>query len=272
MRGIIPRPNKERKMKSTVTLLIAAAALALATFPLHATVLYDGLAGTSPQAQGWLTFASILGATPTTAGGVTTLDTTGGGLNLEHAGFSNYTPAASLVNAGFPTLDSTAGFDLSFTIKLDTEAHATNDRAGFSVILLDQNHEGVELGFWSTEVWAQNDSPLFTHGEGNLSEGHTAYDPAAFHDYDLAISGANYALLSDGQLLLSGSTRDYSSFGVPYTLGNYVFFGDDTGSARGAVEISRIAVVPEPVCGMMAALGVSVVVRGRGRHRDAISA
>ena len=70
---------------------------------------------------------------------------------------------------------------------------------------------------------------------------------AANKTYDLNVVGSTYILLANGTPILSGPLRDYSSSGTPYNLSNYIFVGDDTTSAAGAFEMSRLAVtVPEP--------------------------
>lgn len=243
-----------------------AAALFLATLtaapPAGAAVLYDGTLGTTPQAQGNLSYFALAGTATETgaATGTTTLNTTAGGSNAEYAGFSNYLVTGTPVSATFPPLNPAAGFDLSFTAKVDAEAHATNDRAGFSVILLGSDHVGVELGFWTTQVFAQ--SSTFTHAEQTPAP----FDPTAFHNYDLRIAGTGYTLSADGTPVLAGTTRDYSATGIPYTLPSYLFLGDDTGSARGTAEISRIAIaVPEPAAVGTAALGLLLATRRRRR-------
>lgn len=226
-----------------------------------AQVLYNGAAGTSPQSQGWLEYTSLLStATESTAGGKTTLDTTAGSSNSEEAGFSNYTPGGTLVNSSFPALNPAgSGFGLTFSVKLDSESHASTNRAGFDVILLGSDHNGIELGFWTNEIFAQASSPLFTHAENT-----TGFDPTAQSWlYALTVQGGNYELTANGIEILSGVTRNYTAFppGVPYTLPNYVFLGDDTTSGQGAEEISSVAVVPEPGTLTILAVGAVTMIR-----------
>ena len=109
------------------------------------------------------------------------------------------------------TLDRAAGFTVGISLLVEREAHASPDRAGFSLIVLGSDSKGVELGFWGNEVWAQTSAPLFTHGEG------AAFDTTkSLTDYALTILGGNYSLKAGGQTILTGQVRDYSAFGLPY--------------------------------------------------------
>ncbi len=127
-------------------------------------VLYDGALNTAPSDQGWAyqAFPGPAGETATVSvgGGVTTLTTTGA--NGIQAGYSRIAPFS---------LDRATGFTLDFDVKLLSEAHASNDRAGFSVIVLSHDKKGIELGFWDGLVWAQSDSPFFTHAEEAFGSG-----------------------------------------------------------------------------------------------------
>ncbi len=253
-------------------LLIGAGVLSLVAGRAAAAVaLYDGTQPGLPQSQGWLAYKLILGTATTTltaGAGPTILDTTAAGLNGEYAGFSNFAPTGSLVNPAFPTLSPTTGFDLTFNVKLDSESHGSNNRAGFSVLLLGNDLNGIELGFWPGQVWAQSDSPIFTHGEQT-----TGFDPSTgFHQYDLNVSGTTYTLTADGTQILTGATRNYTAnslafpLNVPYSTPNFVFLGDDTTSARGAAEIQSIGVsVPEPTTGVLTVAALGLASRRRRR-------
>jgi hypothetical protein len=221
------------------------APLALLVTPALGALLYDPASGQlpnnytpNPWSYGQLTapeagfVASTVVASPVSA------SVSGGLLNLN-------TTAAS-VRAGWSSigdpLDRETGYTLSFDLRINAETHASNDRAGVSVIVLSSDLLGIELGFWTSEVWAQNVG--FTHGEGT-----TAFNPAAgVISYDLTIQGSGYTLKANDTTILTGSLRDYSAAGFPYTTPNFGFFGDNTFSAAansdlGAVEFT---VVPEP--------------------------
>lgn len=218
------------------------------------TSLYDGALGGTPDTQGFFFQArpQTSSATQVFSSGITTLTTT----------------LALNVQAGYPArldrvpqLDRAAGYSLRFTARVVAEQHADSDRngdgiddrAGFSVIVLSNDLRGIELGFWPDEFWAQEGDRtgapaqmLFTHAEG------AAFDTTVQRAiYDLAIKGNTYTLSSGGQNLLSGPLRDYSRSGFPYTVGNFIFFGDNTTSASAIVELAYVAVeqaspVPPP--------------------------
>ncbi|MBY0508075.1 MAG: PEP-CTERM sorting domain-containing protein [Bryobacteraceae bacterium] len=223
---------------------------------LPATVLYQGSLNTSPGAQGW-TYGAIGGATETVANGETTLDTSAA--NGTYAGYS----LTSQV------LDRIMGFEFSFTLRLLSEAHANNDRAGLSIILLSSDKRGIELAFWDNEVWAQNEGatkpPRFTHGEG------AAFDTTQLTDYRIQILGNNYTLSTGAGVLLTGTLRDYSNepalFGVLdiYNTPNFVFVGDNTTSARGSFALSQVTfqAVPEPTTGFLTVAALALFLRKR---------
>ena len=200
-----------------------------------AVSLYDGSLNTFPENQGSLVYVpNGTVANKSVGGGKTSFDT---GDAATRAGWSAF----------LSNLDRTTGFVLSFDLKIDSESHLTNDRAGDSVILLGSDHQGVELGFWTNEIWAQTSSPAFTHGEGH------AFDTTSMTHYDLGIHGSNYELFANGNSILTGSVRDYSALGANpnvYAFGNFAFLGDDTSSATASIEWSSMSIAPEPVMGL----------------------
>lgn len=205
-----------------------------------AVVLYDGTLGGTPTTQGF--FYQNL---PTgTAGqiytnGVTILDSTLVGDNA----YAGYTGNPALV----PTLDRVAGYRLHFTVQIESEAHSNNNRAGFSVIVLSDDTKGIELGFWTDEVWAQSDDsgggPLFTHAEGTIFTTTTG-----LINYELTILSDTYSLYNEGNLILTGPLRDYRNFTGPidpYETPNFIFLGDDTFSAQARIRLAYVAVTTE---------------------------
>lgn len=210
-------------------------------------VLFDGQLGTAPSAQGWFFITDPLSgalSTQTAFAGWTTLDTRT--QRTESAGYPSFG------HPGIGTLDRSLGFTLSFDIKLIAETHVSTNRAGFSIIAIANDLKGVEVSFWQNQIWVQNDSPLFTHGES------VAFNTtAAFVDYDLRFLGNSYQLKADGNTILSGSLRDYSSFGFPYSVPNFVFMGDDTSAASAAVQIARVELVKVPELGSTPLISVA---------------
>jgi hypothetical protein len=67
-------------------------------------------------------------------------------------------------------------------------------------------------------------------------------------DYSLTIFGDGYTLLANDAVILDGSLRNYTDFGLPYTVPSSIFLGDDTSSAKANVNLARVALVnPAPV-------------------------
>lgn len=203
------------------------------------TTLYNG-AG-APADQPWLTFTN-LGATQfADPGRPVNLNSTAS--NNAYAGYSNYTinPAGpsvgALKNSAFPPLDRTLGYTLNFNVKINSESHNRPDRAGFSVTAISSDLQGIELGFWTDEVWAQNVG--FTKGESSSFDTTTALVA-----YELTVLGDTYTLAANGVPLASltnQSLRNYSSFGSPYNTPNFIFFGDNTTSAGANITLGAIA-------------------------------
>ncbi|MEE3717507.1 Ig-like domain-containing protein [Tumidithrix elongata RA019] len=206
--------------------------------------LYNASLNTLPTTQGWLFSSLPSGITPTAANGVTNLNTFAN--SLSYAGFAR----------ADQVLDRTIGYTLNFTAQVLAEAREASanknndgkdDRAGFSVIVLSSDKKGIELGFFSNSVWAQNDGAnLFTQAESVAFN--TSVNPV---NYQLSIQGNTYILkatnaVTNATATLSGRVRDYTPFvGTidPYETPNLIFLGDDTTSARANVNIGSISLV-----------------------------
>jgi hypothetical protein len=212
------------------TLALAAPSLA------GAQVLYDAGQDELPQAQGWFYLALPSAPAPLVAvtNGVLFLDSMA--TNSIQAGYALTTPT---------DLNRTDGFAVNFSLRLTAEQHSGSEhRAGFSVIVLDAEARGIELGFWTTSIWAQADAPIFTRAE-QVSVDTTA----AWLDCTLSLGPTNYTLFVDSHPLLVGPVRDYSAFaGVldPYETPNFLFFGDNTTSARAAWGLKHFTLVTPP--------------------------
>lgn len=199
----------------------------------HAQILYDAQPGTLPTAQGW-SFAALPGtARQTHTGSATRLDTR-----------LPWTEVAGYALQPNPPLDRHTGFNLFLRFHL-LEAQSTRpERAGFSVIVLDTERRGIELGFGAGEVFAQHDQPLFTRGE-------SADFPFLSGPVEavLSIRGDRYTLFLHRRPALSGPLRDYTAFqGFPdvYETPNFLFVGDNTTSAAALVDLMHVAQVRPP--------------------------
>jgi hypothetical protein len=226
-----------------------------------------GLTPNTSNADGgpYLVFGQSGGGTQTSLDGAgtnlnTTLNTTNP--NATAAGYSNRgviigipaTPGA-FVNGAFPRLDRTTGYTLSFNAAIVSESSASPDRAGFSVIALSSDAQGIEIGFSPSNgvIFAQNFN--FTQGESFVIESL----PAA--NYDLAILGSIYTLSANKTQILTGNLRSYNPTALfnPYQTPDFIFLGDDTSQARanvnlGAVSLTTTAVPFEfsPALGLVA--------------------
>lgn len=204
-------------------------------------VLYDGALNTTPDNQGFSYLTNPLArpsARQSVEKGVTTLDTTPA--KSDSAGYF----ARQVSN-----LNRTAGYTVSFTVQIVAEDHAgsdkngdgVGDRAGFSTIVLSSDNKGVEISFWTDKIWVQDDGArLFIQAEGknfNTTSG--------LIRYDLTIRGEGYSLQANGNQLLRGALRDYSSFGWPYNVANFFFLGDDTSSASAKFKLAAASLNTE---------------------------
>ena len=237
----------------------------------HATVLYDGLLGTGMTDQNWLYLTDPMpgaSAEPSVDDGATTLDTTP--VTTDKAGYFSMTPAA---HPGVGTLNSSVGFSVLFTVKLHSESHGTNtDRAGFSVIVIDSALKGVEVAFWTDEIWAyeiqvqpEPDEPLFLH---SATEQAAFTTPTELTEYQLDFHGSTYSLSTGGNTLIEdGDLKDYTPHSNDvYKTPNLIFFGDDTSQADSEVSISRIELIPEPATTTVLLVGLAAGMAGRKRR------
>lgn len=177
------------------------------------TTLYNGTLGTLPQNQGFLTFGDLFPntAAQTLVTGGVTLDTTPQAppqnpFGRRYAGYSNYTLNATLANPNFPTLDSTTGFSIAFNVAVSQENSLSPNRAGFSLIAITNDLQGIEIGFNNNLIFAQQDNPLFTRGEN------VAFNTAQATNYSFRVLNNNYTLFANGTQILTGTLRDYSAF------------------------------------------------------------
>jgi len=249
--------------------------------------LYDGASNVTPNQYNvpsqWLNFGSLNGGTQTVSGGLTNLDTSSS--NAAYAGYSNYNIAnppvssslitpTTLVNPSFPSLDRNAGYNLSFTVRINSQANnGTNGayRAGFSVIALSSDKQGIEIGFRTDDIFAQVNSSFNSISPAEQKTGINSL-LSNLTTYNLNISGNNYTLTSNATTLLSGLLRDYTTatgFGSDvYRTPNFVFLGDDTTSAQANIDLKSVtlttntAAVPyefSPTAGIFALVAGSII-------------
>lgn len=253
-------PNRPRRLSARQLVLPWLAVLTLIALPpakagaavgVQSTlVLYDHTLGGTPNTQGYFSYQAYNlvniftppQATQTYTGGYTVLDTTP--QKNDAAGYNASLPASL-------TFDRAQGYQVMFAVQVITETHAgsdrnsdgVDDRAGFSLIVLSSDKKGIELGFWTNRIWAQEGGSggnLFTQAEG-----------AAFNttsgviNYTLQILNNTYSLQANSSTILSGAVRDYTAFtGLidPYETPNYIFLGDDTGSAQAKIKLGTVSV------------------------------
>lgn len=219
------------------------------------TLLYNGSLGNTPDTQGWLAYGTtpFFSATQTATAGYTNLNS----LTLGSGGYSNYRSTQAIpVNSNFPTLDRADGYNLSYQFRINSESHSSDtngdsliDRAGFSLIALSSDRQGIELGFWTNEIWAQRGgtgSTLFTHSPTERA----FFSTTGMINYDLLVLGNNYYLFANNRAILQGSLQDYTAFSTagtglpynPYTTPNFLFVGDNTTSGAVNSDLARFAV------------------------------
>lgn len=231
-----------------LTLTLATGLLCAAT--VRAVVLYDAALDTLPAAQGWL------------SGGIgpVTHSATGGIYSFDSSAQMSTQWGHSLTLNGSP-LDTDRGFDLAFTLRVISEDHGANlNRAGFSLLFTGQDPtHSLELAFWIDRVWAYHYDALqgspFVQGVG------AAIDATQWANYTLQVRQQSFTLLSGATTLMSGPLENYTAQGVPYSSTNFIFFGDDTSSARTSVQLTSIQLspVPELPPALMLAIGLLVV-------------
>ena len=212
--------------------------------------LYDSSVSNTPDKQGF-TYRGIaltppILASQTFAAGGTVLNT-----RLDYEDYAGYLGQPSLM----PTLDRDSGYTVTFAVQIVQENHpdtdkdgdGKDDRAGFNVVVLGKDNQGIALGFWQDKVWAYEggaaeppDGKLLTQAES------VAFSTTSLTVYKLAVYGDTYSLSTNGSVILTGNLRDYTAFdGVLfnlYTMPNLVFLGDNTPSARAQIKLTDVSI------------------------------
>lgn len=216
--------------------LIALFASVASSVQAQAT-LYDGANNTTPDQAPWNWGYAQSPASPDVRGiasnGATVFDTTAD--SALQAGYARLAPAP---------LDNVAGYEVTFDLQVFSETHGNANRSGCDVIVLGNDHKGVELAFWTNEVWAQSD--IFTHSTG--SESHTFDTTSGRTHYTLRVANNAYSLMADTTTLLNGNLHSYPALpGTPYGTANFLFIGDDSTSSNARFSLARVtSSVPEP--------------------------
>ena len=222
-------------------------ALALVS-PTWAVTLYDSALGTVPAQQGWLTWPP--GAYTQSVGG-----------NLYNfSTMANIGSQAGSTPLVLRPLDTAAGFQLDFVLRVVQEEHSTPQRAGFSVIAVGQDPtHGIEINFWTDRVgsyYGYNvpEGDPFTQGPSQ------AFDATQLTSYRLRVQNQSFTLSAGGVVLFGGALQDYSPQS-PYSTPNFMYFGDDSGSARSSVQLGLVTLsaVPEPSAPLLWAVGLAAV-------------
>jgi hypothetical protein len=234
----------------------------------HATILYNGSLGATPNVAPWnwnyvpdggsiLPYVPPASVTMAASAGGTVLQTLGP--NTDRAGFFRN----DIVQ------NRSTGYTLRFNLRMDVDNVdvGENDRAGFSVIALSSDLQGIELAFWDDRIFAQADTPtLFVHAEEAL------VNTLVMREYLLTIQGNSYSLTWTGASTpLTGSLRNYSAHpSMVYDTANFLFFGDNTTSAGADVWLGTIEfqAIPEPATwtisvGLLLGLGACKMRRSR---------
>lgn len=222
---------------------------------LRSQELYNGLGLPENNNPQWLNSGALH-----SSGFPTSLDVTSvaGGVKIdsngndaEYSGYSNYNPlTSSFVNPDFPTLDQKNGYSIFFNLSLDTANDffdQNNNRAAFSITVIGAEKKGIEIGFDSDQIFAQNEN--FTQGEIQ------SWATNVSRDYQLTVSENSYKLLANTDeglsTIINGSLRNYNFDPLnsspslnfnPYEIPNFLFFGDNTGEAHGTFTLGKIAV------------------------------
>jgi hypothetical protein len=229
MRPLLP------KNQTILAVLLALTLIRAAT--VHAQVLYNGALGSLPENQGWSFLAT--GGTEKLTNNSAFLDTTAS--TSYHAGWSIIPPL---------DFNRTNGFTILFNAAVNAETHISNDRAGFSIIVICDDEHGIELGFWTNTIFAQSDSPLFTHAEQAVLPTTNLY-----MDYALDFFPTNYILRANGTNVLTGPIRNYTAANTfpypnPYVVPDLLFLGDDTGSAGASLNLQSVVFLAAPTVAM----------------------
>ena len=230
--------------------------------------LYDPAPASGPSDQGWLYPASLLNLLPgvtidaieSVGPTFTRLDTTPdrddliGYFSQVPSGLPNILPAHPRVGV----FDDADGFRFIIDARVNSEGHDNRDdnsdglldRAGFSILLVDNTLDAIEIAFFEDRIWAYEDGVAVPIDQFTQAEGVDRDTTSGITRYTIAVHSGGYTLSAWGAQILSGPLRDYTAYVPPaslpvdpYESQNMIFFGDDTGSADANVDIGFVDLV-----------------------------
>ena len=164
----------------------------------------------------------------------------------KYSGYSNYNPITSIfVNSPLPyTLDQSLGYSIFFNFTLNSTTGNVPNRAAFSITAIGVGNQGIELGFESNSIFAQNAN--FTPGENQ------SFTTNSNTNYELRVNSSTYQLFANSSQILTGPLRTYNfnpltsnpPLGTfnPYQISNFIFFGDNTGTEDGEFTLRSASV------------------------------
>ena len=141
--------------------------------------------------------------------------------------------------------DNSVGFNLTFQVSITAEAGKFDngggpDAAGFSVLVVTEGGDAIELGWQSNG--ANPDTISAYNANFSFSQSVQVSDISQDIEYDLNILDGQYYLTSQGELLLTGDLVEYNFDPInsdppfpaslnPYETDSFIFLGDDTDRA-----------------------------------------
>ncbi|MBK1632751.1 hypothetical protein CKO31_18770 [Thiohalocapsa halophila] len=216
--------------------------------PASLVTLYDSAQGRLPQAQDWLDYAATDGIDALLTGGRTSVDTTGE--TAANAGFSTHSfttngSSASWTpkNGHLPALDARETIGLSFELRLLEESRDVDidSRAGFTLVLLDQFLNGIEINFWSDVIWAQGSN------HADPAEQADFQTDQALTRYEVGIFAGGYDVWANGTHLLGGPLRRFDADallpGLHGTPG-MIYLGDASADAASKYLLGDVKLSP----------------------------
>lgn len=248
-----PRNRDQNTVKTALTAITVSLSLLAAVSPSEAATvtLYNGTGLPETQSPIWLvpgalnSSGAIVAPNRAPVAGGVIVNTNPANPQTEYSGYSNYNPlSGNFFNASFPTLDRNLGYSISFNVALNSSTNTTANRSAFSVTVTSSDGlSGIEIGFEPGSIIGRNAD--FTPGET------ASFNTSAPSTYTLAVQGSNYTL-SSGSQIISGALRTYSfdpqasnpplgNFN-PYRVGNFLFFGDNTGQESGIFTLGAVSV------------------------------